>query len=330
MKTNNIKARIKELLNRIDSFEDLKVFVIGDLILDIYEEGDVNRISPEAPIPVVRLKRTFYRIGGAGNVAQIAKNLGAKVTISGVIGTDKEGQVLTDLIHKAGIDTSGIIVSNERPTTQKTRIISRGQQLLRIDREDDSRLSQEEEKRLLSALNTIFSENNYDVIIIEDYDKGVLSESIIKYLNSYRDIGAVDPKERNFWQYSNYAIFKPNLRELVQAVNGHGSLEEALQEAYSRLTPHWLIVTLGEKGIKYVTANEKGHVPAFPIEVADVTGAGDAVIVALSLCKTIGCTVEESCLFANLTASLVCQRIGTFAPEPQDLVYHAKALGLID
>ncbi len=330
MKTDSIRSSIQETIKRMDSFSDLKVLVVGDLILDTYEEGDVNRISPEAPIPIVKLKRTFYRIGGAGNVAQIARNLGAKVTISGVIGTDRAGQILTDLMYKSGIDTSGVIVSSNRPTTQKTRIISRGQQLLRIDREDDSNLSPEEEKRLLSTLNTILAENTYDAIIIEDYDKGVLTESIIEFLNSYKRIGAVDPKEQNFWKYSNYAIFKPNLRELTQAANFHSSLDEALQETYSRLTPQWLIVTLGEKGIKYVTAEEKGHVPAFPVEVADVTGAGDAVIVALSLCKAIGCSVLDACLFANLTASLVCQRIGTFAPKPQDLVHHAKTLGLID
>ncbi|NPA34503.1 MAG: D-glycero-beta-D-manno-heptose-7-phosphate kinase [Chlorobi bacterium] len=330
MEADSIKSKVREILNKLDAFKDLKVLVIGDLILDIYEEGEVNRISPEAPIPIVRLKRTFYRLGGAGNVAQIANNLGADVTIAGVIGDDREGQVLIDLMEKSGIDTSGVIVSEDRPTTQKTRIISRGQQLLRIDREEDSSLPLKERENLLSALNTIFSEKTYDAIIIEDYDKGVLSEETINYLDSFRDIGSVDPKERNFWRYSNYAIFKPNLRELIHAINPNTSLDNAIQEAYNRLTPQWLVVTMGEEGIKYVTAEGEGHVPAFPIEVADVTGAGDAVIVALSLCKAIGCSVEEACLFANLTASLVCQRIGTFAPEPQDLVHHAKALGLID
>ncbi len=330
MSEHNIATRIKNILRGIDSFQDLRVLVIGDLILDIYEEGDVERISPEAPIPIVRLKRSFYRIGGAGNVAHIARKMGSQVTIAGLIGDDKEGEILMELLKSTGINTSGVIISPERPTTQKTRIISRGQQLLRLDKESDDEMSSSEEQAFINNLQNILQTQHFDVIIIEDYDKGVITRNVINHTKKHKGSSAVDPKERHFWDYKGFDIFKPNMRELNAAFGKQLPLELAINETFKRLTPEWLIVTMGEKGIYYRTKDKEGTVPAFAIEVADVTGAGDAVIVALSLCKAIRCNVEDACLFANLTASLVCQRIGTFAPEPHDLVHHAKALGLID
>ncbi len=301
------------------------MLVIGDLILDLYEEGLVRRISPEAPVPIVELQRTEYRLGGAANVAWNVQRLGGQATLCGVIGPDEAGQQLRKLIAEAGIDKAGII-THERPTTIKTRIISSGQQLIRLDREDARPLDGSALQQLRQYLENHLAD--FDLVILEDYDKGVLVPELIRYVLENHRWVAVDPKFRHFWHYQRATLFKPNQRELFQAT-GKETLAEAVQDAFARLRPRWFMVTLGAEGIYYQTDEGSGHQPGFKVEVADPTGAGDTVIAMLAMAQRVGAAPAQAALLANLAGSLVCQHVGTFAPQPQDLIRHARALGLL-
>ena len=205
------------------SFSSLKVGVIGDVMLDTYMWGHVDRISPEAPVPVITLHHKEYRIGGAGNVALNCKSLGAQVSVLSVTGADDNGSLLKELLDKSSIDTSHLIISKERITTNKTRIISRNQQMMRLDEEMTDDLNKKDETALLEKVQAYISSAGPDIIIFEDYNKGVLTEKIIQEVIALcRQAGiitAVDPKRKNFFSYKQADIFKPNLKEVKEGLN---------------------------------------------------------------------------------------------------------------
>lgn len=312
-----------------DKFNGLRILVIGDVMLDAYLMGKVNRISPEAPVPIVSLENEDARIGGAGNVALNLLALGAKPIICGVIGEDSSGDKLLNLFEKNGISTDGIVKSMVRKTTVKTRVISNKQQLLRIDSESTFPLLESEEIKLNNTIQNIINQGVAG-IIFEDYNKGVLTDSVIQNtikIAKEKDIPtAVDPKKENFLSYKGVSLFKPNLKELKEGLNlnfdfntnkeefekGIELLEEKLQNKIS-------FVTLSENGVFIKTQTEKYYVPAHMRSISDVSGAGDTVIAVATLCLISGASTKQIAEISNLAGGLVCEKSGVVSISKNDL-----------
>lgn len=319
-----------------DSFSSLKVGVIGDVMLDTYMWGTVDRISPEAPVPVVSLKKKEYRIGGAGNVALNCRSLGAQVSILSVTGNDTEGLLLEELLHDNAIDTTYLVKSIDRLTTNKTRVISRNQQMMRLDAEITDDLNSQEEENLLRKVQTYISTIDPDILIFEDYNKGVLSEKIIKeVLHLCRQAGiitAVDPKRKNFFSYKQADIFKPNLKEVKEGLNRlieeinpqilqniHNELKNVLNHKIS-------FITLSAKGVFYQQDQNAGLIQSHLRNVADVSGAGDTVIAVASVVYAATKNVHLMAEVANIAGGLVCEEVGTVAINKEKLMHECEAL----
>ena len=307
----------------------MKVGVVGDLMLDTYWWGNVDRISPEAPVPIVALSRREQRIGGAGNVALNIIAFGAEASVISVLGKDKEGEQLSELIKQNHIKTGYLVHSEHRITTNKTRIISRNQQMMRLDAEMADDLCKEDEDRLIYAFESFISAESPDVVILEDYNKGVLTSTVITAITELcrkrQIITAVDPKRKNFFAYNGVDLFKPNLKEareglniLSEAVNInllkdiHVLLEETLHHKVS-------LITLSEKGIFYQGGDQSGLIPAKLHQVADVSGAGDTVIAVASLVYAATKDIELMAGIANIAGGLVCAEVGTVAVDVEKL-----------
>ncbi|HEX4878033.1 MAG TPA: PfkB family carbohydrate kinase [Chitinophagaceae bacterium] len=318
------------------SFADLKVGVIGDVMLDTYIWGKVDRISPEAPVPVVTLQKKEFRIGGAGNVALNCAALQAGVTILSVLGDDEEGQKLISLLNASGIDTAYLISSVDRVTTSKTRVISRNQQMMRLDAEVTDDLNEQLEDQLLEKIKLYISNESPDVIIFEDYNKGVLTETLVKnVLKVCREeniITAVDPKRKNFFSYNGVTIFKPNLKEvkdglnlLIDEINDvklskiHAELSRILQHEIS-------FITLSEKGVFFQQGKGFGIIPSHVRQVADVSGAGDTVIAVASLVYAATKNTRLMAEMANIAGGLVCEEVGTVAIDREKFEKECKLL----
>ncbi|MEI2739543.1 MAG: PfkB family carbohydrate kinase [Chitinophagaceae bacterium] len=275
------------------SFSSLKVGVIGDVMLDTYMWGRVERISPEAPVPVVSLNKKEYRIGGAGNVALNCKSLGAQVSVLSVTGDDKEGLLLEELFDSSNIDTTYLKKSKDRITTSKTRIISRNQQMMRLDEEITDDLSSNDENALLDNVKAYISLADPDVIIFEDYNKGVLTErvinEVIEFCRQAGVITAVDPKRKNFFSYKHADIFKPNLKEVKEGLNllldeiNLPVLQSIHKELENLLHHQVSFITLSEKGVFYQQAGKSNLISSHLRSIADVSGAGDTVIAVASM-----------------------------------------------
>ena len=303
-----------------DAFQQLTVMVVGDVMIDRYLTGAVNRISPEAPVPVVEMKNLENRLGGAANVALNIKALGANPYLFSFIGNDENGKLFQELLPQCGLNSKGILVSDERQSTVKTRVIANNQHLLRVDREDNFPLSDKEEKTFLTAVKDFLDTKEVDVILLQDYNKGVLSENVIREIileAIKRDIPtAVDPKFKNFWTYKHVTLFKPNLREVqdqlpfdIQAEED--SLMEASKQIKLRLGNQYTLITLSDKGLYYDAADEQAIVKTQARQIADVCGAGDTVfsIAALGLgLPTV--KIREIAILANLAGGLVCEEVG--------------------
>jgi len=276
-----------------EQFNHLKVAIVGDTMLDTYWWGHTDRISPEAPVPVVSLDKKEQRVGGAANVALNTASLGAQTTIISVIGDDADGKALVALLDGHQIDTKYIVQSADRITTNKTRIMSRNQQMMRLDAEYTHDITAQMEAALLDAVKRCFENNKPDVLIFEDYNKGVLTahliESLITLCKQYGVVTAVDPKRKNFLSFKGVDIFKPNLKEVKEGLNllidivdlqsldtMHQALQEALQHKIS-------FITLSEKGVFYQNQEEARIIPTHVRNIADVSGAGDTVIAVASL-----------------------------------------------
>ena len=309
---------MSQLSSLIEKFSSLRVLVIGDLMVDAYTWGKVNRISPEAPVPVVNVIKRETRLGGAGNVVLNIASLGAKPYVCSVIGDDSTGETLQEILKVAGLSTSGIITEKGRPTTVKERVIAGSQQLIRVDSETDAPISAASSLALLAQVKTWLPE--VDVILFEDYDKGVLSAALIQEiiaLASARKIPTVvDPKKKNFFAYSGATLFKPNLNELR---DGLGLEPVAVKpEAIAKTVADFkaaqsftgLFVTMSERGVYMDYAAEQIQIPAHIRQIADVSGAGDTVISIAACALAAGGSAKQIAELANLGGGLVCESLG--------------------
>lgn len=319
-----------------DSFSRLKVGVIGDVMLDTYMWGKVERISPEAPVPVVSLKKKEYRIGGAGNVALNCQSLGSQVSILSVAGDDTEGLLLTELFESNNIDTAFMVTSAERSTTSKTRIISRNQQMMRLDAEITTPLNEADEKRLLEGVKAFIAKEDPDILIFEDYNKGVLTENVInKVIGLCRQAGiltAADPKRKNFFSYKQVDLFKPNLTEVKEALNllieeiSLPVLKKIHGELQNMLGHHISFITLSEKGVFYQEDGKASIIPSHFRNIADVSGAGDTVIAVASLVYAATKNVHLMAETANIAGGLVCEEVGTVSVSKESLLQECELL----
>ncbi|MBK7560055.1 MAG: carbohydrate kinase [Chitinophagaceae bacterium] len=318
------------------SFPSLKVGVLGDVMLDTYMWGNVDRISPEAPVPVVSLQNKEYRIGGAGNVALNCQSLGAQVAVLSVTGDDSEGLLLKELFESNHIDTSFLVTSNDRITTSKTRIISRNQQMMRLDAEITNELTEHDEKALLNNIRTYISSVDPDIIIFEDYNKGVLTESLINHvIELCKEAGvitAVDPKRKNFFSYRNADIFKPNLKEVKEGLNlilddiNQPLLQNIHAELQQMLHHRISLITLSEKGVFFQSGNSAGIIPSHLRNISDVSGAGDTVIAVASLVYAATKNVSLMAEIANIAGGLVCEEVGTVSISKEKLLQECELL----
>ena len=319
-----------------DSFATLKVGVIGDVMLDTYMWGTVDRISPEAPVPVVQLKEKEYRIGGAGNVALNCHSLGSQVFILSVIGDDNEGLLLEELFHENMIDTSYLTKSPARVTTNKTRIISRNQQMIRLDAEITTELDKNNEELLLQQVCSFIQTHDPDVMIFEDYNKGILTEKVIhEVITICKEAGvitAVDPKRKNFFSYHQADIFKPNLGEIKQALNllleevNDSLLSKIHLELRNVLEHRVSFITLSDKGVFYQKDGLASVIPSHLRNIADVSGAGDTVIAVAALVYAATQNVHLMAEVANIAGGLVCEEVGTVAIDKTKLQRECELL----
>jgi D-glycero-beta-D-manno-heptose-7-phosphate kinase len=318
------------------SFSSVKIGVIGDMMLDTYWWGNVERISPEAPVPVVTVNKKEYRIGGAGNVALNLASLGAHVAVFSMIGEDEDAQTLSALLEEKKIDIGYILKSQNRITTNKMRVIGRNQQMMRLDSETLKDLEVYEEDQLVKQIEKYIKQENPSAIIFEDYNKGVLTSSVISAVigicKKTGVITAVDPKRRHFFEYKGVDIFKPNLKEAREALNllSDDVNEELLAFIHRRLKTeldHRIsFITLSEKGVFYEDGNSFHIVPSHIRNVADVSGAGDTVIAVATLVFALTRDTRLMAEIANLAGGLVCETVGTVAIEKTRLLRECQRL----
>jgi len=315
---------IRELLAK---FGRQRVLVLGDIMLDHYIWGKVERISAEAPVPVLEVQKEEFRLGGAANAALNVKSLGGKAILLGVTGRDSAAQDLKQLMECKGLATDGLIADPDRKTTLKTRIVATNQQIVRIDRETQIDLGNEARTALLDSLRRLLP--NCQALIIEDYNKGVLTREVISgALELAKSLGipvAVDPKHRNFRQYRGVDIFKPNFRELQDILDMEFESEDEFQVAASQLRGEMqiknLIVTRGSLGMYVFDGGKQArHLPTAAREVFDVSGAGDTVISALTLAYVSGADIHLAAKVANHAAGVACGKVGTASVNPDELL----------
>ena len=306
---------VSELIN---GFSRLKVLIIGDLMIDSYTWGRVSRISPEAPVPVVNVIRRESRLGGAGNVVLNIASLGATAVICSVIGDDAPGRELQKLILDSNLSTEGLIVEPGRMTTVKERIIAGSQQVVRVDSETESSISSSSQKALLAHIKDSISD--VDVIIFEDYDKGVLSaeliQSVISMAKENNIPTVVDPKRKNFFAYKGATLFKPNLHELRDGLGlmpmdfDVDHLAETVRKFKVSQEFTGVFVTLSERGVYIDFENDQQLIPAHIRQISDVSGAGDTVISIAACVLALGGSTEQIASLANLGGGLVCESLG--------------------
>lgn len=319
-----------------ESFDALKIGVVGDVMLDTYWWGNVDRISPEAPVPVVALRKKEQRIGGAGNVALNVAALGCKISVISITGKDDEGDQLISLMRDNNINTDYIRQSKERITTNKIRIISRNQHMMRLDAEVILPLSVSEEEELIKAFSTYAELEKPQLVILEDYNKGVLTENVIEKIISIckknKILTAVDPKRKNFFAYKNADIFKPNLKEAKEGLNIIGDevseklLGEIHDAIHEKMQHRISLITLSEKGIFYESEKEKEIIPTHIRSVADVSGAGDTVIAVASVVYAASENIRLMAEMANIAGGLVCEEVGTVAINKKKLAEECKQI----
>lgn len=318
MRSININYSNKELIGHIDRFPSSRIMVIGDMILDEYVWGDVARISPEAPVPVVDVTMETKRLGGATNVLNNINSLGGKCFICGVVGNDEWGKYLIDKIGELGINTEGIIIDNTRQTSIKTRVVARNQQVVRYDRETKRALNHEVMKKLLKTIDANLHDLN--AIIISDYGKGVITSRMISAIKEIVSgssvIVAVDPKPENFRHYKDVDIITPNHHEAATfcgfAINDDESLTRAGEYILDKLKCRSVLITQGKDGMTlFESGEEPCHIPTVAQKVFDVSGAGDTVISTLSLGLSSGMNRISAALISNFASGIVVGEVGT-------------------
>jgi rfaE bifunctional protein kinase chain/domain len=319
-----------------EAFNGKRVLVIGDVMTDAYFHGQVHRMSPEAPVPVVDLQTQEQRIGGAGNVALNLIALGADALLASVIGQDNAGQELQKMFLEAGINTAALVQSSERKTTIKTRVLSSGKQMLRIDSEDQHDLSSSETLALKEGITELFNKG-LDGILLEDYNKGVLTAELIEWViqeaNARQIPIVVDPKKKNFLSYIGCTLFKPNLKELKEGLGIHfdfstnpDALKNAIETLHAKLNNQYTFVTLSEHGVQLYDGQNHHHHAAHLRNISDVSGAGDTVIATTCLCLICGAEPDKIASIANLAGGLVCEQPGVVRINKQKLLEEALQL----
>jgi len=320
----------------IQRFTKLHVVVVGDVMLDNYRWGAVERVSPEAPVPVVAIHKSDSRLGGAANVALNCRSLGAKVSIASVIGDDEDGRQLVRLLQEQQIGTDLVMPSADRITTTKTRILSNNQQMVRLDSEMKTGLNTRDEHAFIDATLRFLQIQKPDVLIFEDYNKGVLKENviekIIRHCRSLNILVAVDPKLDHFLSYRNVDIFKPNLKEVreglrlsLQQVDA-AHMDRAHELLHERLGHHISFITLSEKGVYYHDGKEGKILPSHRRNITDVSGAGDTVIAVAAMVYAITRDAALMAEWSNIAGGLVCEEVGVVPINRERLLAEIQQL----
>lgn len=324
----------------LQSFADLRVLILGDVMIDRYVQGQVRRVSPEAPVPVVEFRSSSSRLGGAANVALNVREMGAEPVLVAVVGADAEAVELERLVEEAGLSDHSFLIREEgRRTTIKTRIIAGNQHLLRVDAEDTHPVSADSVRQLMEKLEVELQRERVDVIILQDYDKGVLSpdmiQSVITLAKQFEIPVTVDPKFRHFLQYSNCTLFKPNLKELSEGLAREiapvqADLERAVIELAEAMPHQYSLITLSEKGIFWFDHSRMkgGIIPPATRDIVDVCGAGDTVIAIASMVLANEVSLDQVAAIANLAGGLVCERVGVVPVDAQALNREVERLNL--
>ena len=316
-----------KIKNKVGNFRNAKVLVVGDLILDEFLWGDVSRISPEAPVPVVWVKKESFMPGGASNVANNLSSLGANVYLAGVIGDDERGAVLKGELEQKGINTAGIITDDTRPTILKTRVVAQHQQVVRIDRERVDPLGAGVVAKLIRYIESIMKD--IDAVIIEDYGKGVITPALLRKVvpaaKRHNKIISVDPKEENFKYYKGISVITPNNNEASKAVGfeikDEATLVKAGEVLLRKLNCKIALITLGENGMAvFQKAKPVKHIPTMAQEVFDVSGAGDTVIATYTLSLAAGADPIMAAHIANCAAGIVVGKVGIAVVTPNELL----------
>ncbi|MBN2166392.1 MAG: hypothetical protein JW717_08965 [Marinilabiliaceae bacterium] len=306
--------------NIFDQFNKKKIIIIGDVMIDAYLWGEVNRISPEAPVPIISKTTHENRLGGAANVALNIKSLSATPVLCTIIGNDSQGDLYLQLMNALNLPVNGILKVNNRITTTKTRVISQNHHLLRVDEEDDTSITSEQEDLLFNNIKEIVTNEQIDAIIFEDYDKGVITPNLIKQVvnlaNSKNIPTLVDPKKRNFNHYKGVSFFKPNFKEFKEGLkldllkgDNEKLIEESKKYLHSTLNKQ-LMITMAELGVFIANKNEQQFFQAQVRKIADVSGAGDTVISTCALCLASGLEPGLIAQIANMAGGLVCEKPG--------------------
>lgn len=318
-----------------EKFCEMRAIVIGDAMVDTYLWGKVERLSPEAPVPIVAVTKRENRLGGAANVSRNIQTLGATPILFSVIGDDEKGKDFLQLLTKRGIPSDGIFVDSDRKTTVKNRIISNGKHIARVDEESSEYISTDIENWLINAISTEINNNKIDVIIFVDYDKGVITPCLFDKINTLAKekniLTAVDPKRRNFKNYKNVSLFKPNFKEFVEGTGlsiNKGDLEaikKAADDFKKSQNLKLIFITLSELGVFISNGVKEQYFPVAIRYIADVSGAGDTVISVASLAMAIGLPPKTMALMSNLAGGLVCEELGVVPIDKKRLKKEMKS-----
>lgn len=330
------KEQIRDIFR---SFNNLNVLIIGDVMIDSYLWGKVNRISPEAPVPIVSVSSKEVRLGGAANVALNVQALGANPILCSVIGVDIEGQQFLDLLKRQRLSQKGILKSRDRITTVKTRVIGNKAQLIRVDEENEEDITQHETNQLLNLISYIIQHEKIDVVIFEDYNKGLITpkliQKVVELCRSKSIPTCVDPKKKNFLAYKGVSLFKPNLKELREGLkldidtDNINDLQRVISSFRVKQKLGTALVTLAEKGVITNSRKLKEHLPAHIRSIADVSGAGDTVISVAALCRALDCNEIFTAALANLSGGLVCEEVGVVPISKEKLLDEALELDFV-
>ena len=310
------------------AFNQMKILILGDVMIDSYVWGKVERISPEAPVPIIHVKKKEKRLGGAANVAKNIQSLGAKPILCSVIGNDLEGECFINLLNQRNINGDGIVRSNKRITTVKERFLSGSQHILRVDEEELLSLTIKEEELLIKRISSLIT--SVDAVIFEDYDKGVLNRKIIEatinLANDHQIPTIVDPKKKNFNSYNGASLFKPNLKEIQEGTKmdlddyDMESLKKAISKLRQKLDLKHVMVTLSEKGVYISSEDSEHHIPAHIRSISDVSGAGDTVVSIAGLCMGLKLPPKFTAALSNLGGGLVCEHLGVVSVNKEMLL----------
>jgi D-glycero-beta-D-manno-heptose-7-phosphate kinase len=323
--------KTSDLKKIFEDFNHLKALIIGDVMIDAYMWGSVTRISPEAPVPIVSVYKRENRLGGAANVALNIQAMGATPILCSIIGNDEKSSLFLELMQQQGLSNKGIIADDSRITTVKTRIIGNNHQMLRVDSESENDSTTEATNNFFHKIKEIIEAEKIDVIIFEDYDKGVITNALIEKItqlaNSKNIPVAVDPKKKNFMAYKGVSLMKPNIQELKDGLKSDfdhkndEALFAAVHELREKLNLPFALVTLSERGILAAVDHENKLIPAHIRNIADVSGAGDTVISVAALCLAMKLPTEVIASLANLAGGLVCEHVGV-VPVNKDHLYN--------